>query len=224
MKKISLFLLVCSAGFISFAQDQPQLTTPMSTQTRFGIKGGVNLATLEIDDESTPNMNTNMKTSFHGSVFVNIPLSSSFRFQPELMFSSQGTKSSARTSTDPNLAGINEYDFRYLAVPLMFQWMSAGGFFVELGPQFSYLTKANGDRLNSNSVELKESEYVKKIDFAGDAGIGYLSRIGLGLNARYVHGFTNVWDNDKSPGTSSDAKYKNRVVQIGLIYHFGAGK
>jgi hypothetical protein len=224
MKRISLFMLMCAVTTILFAQNDPQLTTPMETKTRFGIKGGVNLATLEIDDQSTPNMNTNMKTSFHGGVFVNIPLSSSFRFQPELMFSSQGTKSSVRSSTDPNLAGINEYDFRYLSLPLMFQWMSAGGFFVELGPQFSYLTKANGDRQNQNSVELKESEYVKKIDFAGNAGIGYLSRIGLGLNARYVNGFTNVWDNDKSPSTSSDAKYKNRVVQLSLIYHFGAGK
>ena len=135
---------MCAAGIISFAQNDPQLTTPMEVKTRFGIKGGVNLATLEIDDESTPNMNTNMKTSFHGSAFVNIPLASSFRFQPEIMFSSQGTKSSVRSSTDENLAGIDEYDFRYLAVPLMFQWMSTGGFFVELGPQFSYLTKANG--------------------------------------------------------------------------------
>lgn len=217
-------MLMCAAGIISFAQNDPQLTTPMEVKTRFGIKGGVNLATLEIDDESTPNMNTNMKTSFHGSAFVNIPLASSFRFQPEIMFSSQGTKSSVRSSTDENLAGIDEYDFRYLAVPLMFQWMSTGGFFVELGPQFSYLTKANGDKQNDNSVELKENDYVKKTDFAGNAGIGYLSRIGLGLNARYVHGFSNVWNNEESPSTSADAKYKNRVVQIGLIYHFGAGK
>ena len=55
--------------------------------------------------------------------------------------------------------------------------MSTNGLFVELGPQFSYLAKANGDRLNDNSVELKNSGYVKKTDFAGTAGIGYLSRI-----------------------------------------------
>ena len=225
MKKISLFLLVSTVSVISFAQSQtqPQLITPMSVETRFGIKGGVNLATLEIDDESTPDMNTNMKTAFHGGVFVNIPLSSNFRFQPEVLYSSHGTKSGVRSSTESTLAGINEYDFRYIAVPLMFQWMSTGGFFVELGPQFSYLAKANGDRLHDNSVELKNSNYVKKTDFAGDAGIGYLSRIGLGVNARYVHGFSNVWNNEESPSTT-DAKYKNRVVQIGLSYHFGAGK
>ena len=105
----------------------------------------------------------------------------------------------------------------------MFQWVSTGRFFVEAGPQFSYLAKANGDKQHDNSVELKESDYVKKTDFAGAAGIGYLSRAGIGINARYVNGFSNVWNNDNSPSTSSDAKYKNRVVQIGLMYHFGAG-
>jgi hypothetical protein len=224
MKKISLFMLVCAVTAASYAQDQPQLTTPMTVKPRIGIKGGVNLATLEIDDQSTPNMNTNMKTSFHGGVFANIPISGGFRFQPEAMYSGQGTKSSVRSSTDAHLAGINEYDFRYIAVPLMLQWMSTAGVFVELGPQFSYLAKANGDRQNDNSVELKNSDYVKKTDFAGAAGIGYLSRVGLGLNARYVNGFSNVWNNDKSISTTQDAKYKNRVVQLSLIYHIGAGK
>ena len=66
MKKISLFLLTSGVISISFAQNQtqPQLTTPTSVQTRIGIKGGVNLATLEIDDQSTPDMNTEMKPRF----------------------------------------------------------------------------------------------------------------------------------------------------------------
>ena len=216
-------MLMCIASVITFAQSEPQLVTPMAVKTRFGIKGGVNLATLEIDDQSTPNMNTNMKTSFHGSVFVNVPISGGFRFQPELMYSAQGTKAGVRSSTESNLAGINEYDFHYVSLPLMFQWMATKGFFAELGPQFSYLSSANGDRQNADDVNLKDLDYVKKTDVAGAAGIGYLSRVGLGLNARYVHGFSNVWNNDNSPSTS-DAKYKNRVVQISLLYHFGAGK
>ena len=216
-------MLMCVAGIITYAQDQPQLTTPMAVKTRFGVKGGVNLATLEIDDQSTPNMNTNMKTSFHGGFFVNVPISSSFRFQPELLYSGQGTKADPRSSTESNLAGINEYDFSYASVPLMLQWMSKGGFYAELGPQFSYLVRANGDRESGGAVDLKDLDYVKKTDFAGAIGLGYLSRVGLGLNARYVNGFSNVWNNDNSPSTQ-DAKYKNRVVQIGLVYHCGAYK
>lgn len=216
-------MLMCATGVMAFAQSEPQLVKPMEVKTRFGIKGGVNLATLEIDDQSTPDMNTNMKTSFHGGVFMNIPISGAFRFQPELMYTAQGTKAGVHSSTESNLAGINEYDFHYVALPLMFQVMGNKGFFAELGPQFSYLSSANGDRQNADDVNLKDLDYVKKTDVAGAAGIGYLSRAGIGLNARYVHGFSNVWNNDKSPGTT-DAKYRNRTVQVGLIYHFGAGK
>ncbi len=83
-------MLAAIAGFGLMAQDtnpKPMLRTEMSTQVRFGIKAGVNLATLEIDDDSPSNdVETNNKTSFHGGVFVNIPLAGMFRFQPELLF------------------------------------------------------------------------------------------------------------------------------------------
>lgn len=233
MKRINLLLLALSISAVVLAQNKPigsssarpMLTTPMATKVRFGIKAGVNLATLEIDDDDNPNMNTNLKTSFHGGVFVNVPLSSAFSVQPELLFSGQGSKTSQMTSNVPDLAGINELDFHYLSLPVMFQWKSTGGFLVELGPQFSYLLTANGDRPTGGEVDLKDKDFVKKTDLAAAAGIGYLSRIGLGINARYVNGFSNVWNNDDSQYPSlKDNKYKNRVIQIGLTYHFGAAK
>src|SRR5215217_6130479 len=93
MKKTSLFMLMCMAGVISFAQDQPQLTKPMEVKPRFGIKGGVNLASLEIDDDTpATNFNTNSKTSFHVGVYANIPISEMFRFQPEILYMGAGSK------------------------------------------------------------------------------------------------------------------------------------
>ncbi|MEO6641172.1 MAG: porin family protein [Chitinophagaceae bacterium] len=234
MKKISLLALLLSSGSILFAQDQPmgsmsptpQLRTKMETATRFGIKGGVNLAKLRINDDANASnsINTNLKTSFNGGLFVNIPLTSMLRFQPEILYNGQGTKADALSSTDANLAGINEYDFHYISVPMMLQLQSEGGFFVELGPQFSYLSSANGDRTNGKSVNLKDMDYVKKTDFGAGVGLGYLSRIGLGLGGRFTQGFSNVWNNDKSPSAMKNVKYKNQVIQIDLVYHFGAYK
>ena len=233
MKKISLLTLMLGSGLALFAQSQPmgtmsptpQLRTKMEVKPRFGIKGGVNLAELEIDDDAaTSGINTNMKTSFNGGFFVNIPLGNMFRFQPELLYSAQGSKADPLASTNSNLAGINEYDFHYISLPLMFQLQTNGGFFVELGPQFSYLSSANGDRNSGGSVNLKDMDFVKKTDFAGGVGLGYLSRIGLGLGGRFTHGFSNVWNNDNAPASMKNTKYKNSVVQIDLVYHFGASK
>ncbi len=92
MKKISLLTLAIIAGLFIYAQE-PKLRTPAPVQTRFGIKAGANLATLEIDDESSTNeIGTNNKTSLHAGIFVNIPLGDKFRVQPELVYSKQGSK------------------------------------------------------------------------------------------------------------------------------------
>jgi hypothetical protein len=225
MKKISLFALAFAAGIAVNAQD-PQLRKPMEVKPRFGIKAGVNSARLEIDNDrnEASGLKTTSKTSLHAGVFYNLPVSDKFRIQPELLYSIQGSKTSAMSSTDPNLAGINEYDFHYVSLPVMLQYMTPGGFSVEVGPQVSYLSSANADRSNGTEVNLKDMDYIKKVDFSAAGGIGYLTPIGLGINARYVHGFTNVFNNEDRPASTSGWNYQNRNLQFSLVYHFGATK
>lgn len=223
MKKISLLSLAFASAFAASAQNigdpdkaHKPLRTEMSVQPRFGIKAGVNLATLEIDDDSQTNpINTNNKTSFHAGLFANIPLSDMWRFQPEVVYSGQGSKvSQTALGTTVN----DEWDMHYVNVPLMFQLQTKGGFFVEAGPHVGFLVKAKDEDDN----DLKDALNLKSVDFGAGGGIGYLSRIGLGINARYNLGFANIYDDDAN--SSDDGKLKNRVVNIGLVYHFGAAK
>jgi hypothetical protein len=82
MKKISLFTLAMATGWASMAQvttnpsdAHKPVRTEMSTQPRFGLRGGVSLSSLEIDDDyNATNYSTNSKTTFHAGAFVNIPL------------------------------------------------------------------------------------------------------------------------------------------------------
>lgn len=222
MKKISLLALAFISALAVNAQQDPDkahkpLRTDMSTQPRFGLKAGVNLATLEIDDDSQSNpYNTNNKTGFHGGVFVNLPLGGALALQPEAVFSTQGSKVSGTVSTPTgNLNYRDELDFYYLNVPVMLQLKATSGLFFEVGPQVGFLLKAE----NEDGDDLKED--MKKTDFGAGAGIGYLSRVGLGLNARYTMGFSNIME-DNSAG--DEGKYKNRVLSIGLVYHLGAHK
>lgn len=226
MKRMVLFTMALAANVVLWAQGtEPKLRTEMKVKPRIGLKAGTNLAWLEVDDDVNASFNTNTKTSLHGSVFANLPVTPNFRIQPELMYSIQGTKASGLNSPS-ELAGLNEYDFHYFSVPVMAQyWTGNHGFYVEAGPQFSYLSSANGDRVDDRSaIDMKEKNYVKKTDVAAAAGIGYLSRLGLGVNARYVHGFSNVWNADDAPASTKNWEYHNRAVQLSLIYHFGAGK
>jgi hypothetical protein len=225
MKKISLFMLAVIASFGVMAQDtDPKpMRTEMSTQPRFGLRAGVNLASLEIDDENTTTTyNTNSKTTFHLGAFVNVPIGGMFRFQPEISYVGQGSKITGATITNPSLNGSYELDMHYIAVPLIFQLQTNSGFFVEAGPQIAFLIKAEEDLESGNDADVKDT--FRKTDFGLSAGLGYLSRIGLGLNARYVHGLSNVYNQDDAPASVRDAEVSNRGVQIGLVYHFGAHK
>ncbi len=230
MKKINLFTLAVFTSFLGFAQDQPMgssstpmLRTAMATTTRFGIRGGVNLASLEIDDDNNATkFNSNMKTSFHLGAFVNIPIGGMFRLQPEVSYVGQGSKIDGTLLSNASVQESYELDYHYIAVPILAQLQTAGGFFVEAGPQIAFMIKAREDRGTGDDADLED--LLRKTDFALAGGIGYLSRIGLGVNARYVHGLSNVYNNDAAGRAVRDAEVSNRGIQLGLTYHFGANK
>lgn len=233
MKKVSLstFVLVVSLAVcaqnnppIGSRQSSPNLRTEMEVKTRFGLRGGVNLATLELDDDyNATNYNTNLKTSFFVGAFVNIPLTEMLRLQPEVSYLGQGSKVSGNLVSNTANSGDYELDLHYLAVPIMFQLQTTGGFFVELGPQAAFLLSAKEEPARGSKMDLKSGKLIKKTDFGAAGGIGYLSRIGLGATARYVHGFSNVFDSEGAP-SQKKRDFHNRGIQLGLVYHFGANK
>ncbi len=228
MKKVSLFLLVSVASLASMAQsDQPQLKTPMEVKPMFGVKGGVNLASLEIDDDTpTTEFETNSKTSFHLGVYGNIPLSSMFRLQPELLYFGGGSKvDGTPLSGNQGTKATYEADLDYVAIPVKLQLMTKGGFFVEAGPQFSFLTTARQDNNTGTDPDIKDEGIIRKTDFSVVGGIGYTSRIGLGLHATYMHGITNVFNTGNQRATNPiGGDVSNRGILIGLHYSFGANK
>ncbi|HYO23036.1 MAG TPA: porin family protein [Flavisolibacter sp.] len=211
MKKISLFVLALCTSAAVFAQDaQPQLRTPMEKKVRFGLRAGVNLAKFRLTDfPSGTEPNIQSKTSMHAGVFMNAPLGGMFAIQPGVEYSGQGSK-----FTDG--ADNGEFDLHYINVPIMFQWKSTGGFLLETGPQAGLLLRAN---FNDEEVE---DETFKTLDLSWGAGLGYVSRIGLGANARFNFGLSNILEGDNDNDTSP--QLKNQVIQIGLVYHFGAHK
>ncbi|HUQ96435.1 MAG TPA: porin family protein, partial [Chitinophagaceae bacterium] len=202
----------------------PQLRTPMAIKTRFGIKGGVNMAMLSAKEfVASAKPETNNKTSYYAGAFVNIPLGAMLKLQPELVFSSQGSKMQETVTTTGGSRTFNyEEDLDYLNLPVMFQLQTPGGFVVETGPQFSYLidAKQKGTSPISTSNETDLDPYRDNFDIAWAVGVGYISRIGLGINARYNYGIRNiVQENDVNIG-----ELRNRVLQFGLSYQFGANK
>jgi hypothetical protein len=192
MKK-GLLLFVCAISLATLTQ----------AQVRFGFKAGVNLANVtgDIDGNS-------MKIGFNAGAVAKISVSESFSVQPELVFSSQGTKYDFEdTEVKMNL--------NYLNLPIMAQY-NTSGFVLEAGPQIGFLMSAKA-KAGDMSGDIKDG--LKSIDFGLAFGAGYQTQSGFGVNARFNLGLANIVDGEED----EEGELKNSVIQVGVFYLLGGG-
>lgn len=168
----------------------------------FGVKGGLNFASISGDDTS----DVDSRTSFYIGGFAEVKLSDKFAFQPELLYSSQGA-SSSEDGEDVDLK------MDYLTIPMMAKYYVAENFSLEMGPQIGFLLSSDFE-LMGVSVDFKD--YMKGVDFGLNFGLGYEFNKFV-INGRYNVGLSNIWDDEEMFG---DVKNQNSVIQIGIGYKF----
>jgi hypothetical protein len=175
--------------------------TAIAQHNNFGIKGGLNYYTIN----SESNNSFDPKVGFHLGIISHIHLANQFAFQPELVFSTQGTSYS-------NDGSNAKYNLNYINLPLLFQYMFDNGFRFQAGPQIGLLVSAK-DEKNNSSVDVKDS--FKGADLGFVFGASYVHPpSGFGVDARYNFGLSNIND------ASSD-EYYNSGFQVGVFYLFG---
>lgn len=186
MKKISVFIAAAMFSTALFAQ----------TSAKFGLKGGLNIANLKIDEQES----ADNRFGLHLGGLAHIHLAPQFALQPEVVYSQQGLKTNV-TGTETTLK------LDYVNIPVMLQYMFDNGFRIEAGPQLGFL-------VNAKVGSLDNKEDYKSTDVGVGLGLGYLSYSGFGVSGRYNFGLTNI--NEYEPSN----KIMNRVGQIGVFYMF----
>ncbi|WP_350340135.1 porin family protein [Paraflavitalea speifideaquila] len=119
-------------------------TSETSLQPKIGIKGGINLSNLYVDDVE----DENMKVGVNVGVFAKFPLTRGFSIQPELLYSSKGAK-----LTYNNILGQGEYRFNlnYVELPILAVFNLGKNFNIHAGPYAALLTSANIKRKTSQA-------------------------------------------------------------------------
>ena len=189
MKKISLFFAAIVLSTALWAQ----------MPAKFGIKGGLNIATL------TGENNTSSRIGYHIGALAHIHLDPQWALQPEVVYSNQGTK---YTISD----GSHQLSLNYINIPLQLQYMFDNGFRVQTGPQLGFLVGVK-DKLDGEETGFFSTDDYKAIDFSWSIGLGYLTYSGFGVDARYNLGVNNINDYGAK-------NRKNSVVQLGVFYLF----
>ena len=109
--------------------------------------------------------------SFNGGALVNIPVSSQFSVQPEVVYSSEGAKATG-----------GKISLNYVNIPVLFQYNNSG-FYGELGPQLGILTSAKAKPDDGDDTDIKD--VLKSTNFSLAIGAGYKLTNRLGFGARY---------------------------------------
>ena len=188
------FLLFATALFVFGKAANAQ-------DVHFGLKAGANFSTINTEGTAATYAS---RTGFHVGALAHIHLNKNWAIQPELVYSLQGGKSKLPAG------GTQTINLSYLNVPILLQYMFENGFRLQTGPQLGFLLGANYKTGDANT---SVTDSYNKTDFAWSFGAGYLTKSGVGVDARYNLGLSDAY----KPGT---AKQKNNVFQLGLFYLF----
>ncbi|MDO5616553.1 MAG: porin family protein [Cruoricaptor ignavus] len=205
MKKLFLGAAL-AMGSLAFAQ-------------QFGVKAGMNVSSISSDGYD----DTKAKVGYYAGVFMNAPIAESFSIQPEVLYNNLGSKT---TYTAGSLGkATSTLNLDYISVPVMFQYKATPEFYLEAGPEFSFLVNAkNKGDVTALGVSTSFNNDVKDrfntFNFGLGVGAGFNITNNIGVNARYVAGFTDINKDGATSLNNSNNSNRNNTFQVGLNYKF----
>ena len=199
--KLKLFTIFFFAGIVGVVS-----TNTAVAQMRAGIKGGLNVSNLYIDDVDDENARYGFNVGVYGQIFS----SDVFAIQPELLFSTKGTKAEYGGNIFDQTIKFN---LSYLDLPVLAVFKLGESAEIHVGPYVSYLLNANishdGD-LGSGVDDLDKDNF-KSFDYGLSGGFG-LNFGQIQVGARYNYGLAKIADDNDAEIFLDDSK--NSVAQL----------
>lgn len=165
MKKLIFTLLLAVA------------TTCCMSQISFGVKAGLNVNTIAIENLPDKMFDPEFKSmvGFHGGFYARFKLSEKLAVSPELQFVQRGAKS-----------GDETYTINYLELPVLLSYSPVKLISLEAGPSIGFNL---GAKTKSGSLK---GVYDESIDLGATAGIRVNATEKISLGARYYYGFSSI--------------------------------
>jgi hypothetical protein len=214
MKKTLLVIMLALFATSAFAQ------------VKFGVKGGINLSSANIEMDGEKESYDSKLGPLFGA-FAEFQLSEKFAFMPELVYSMEGGKSDMKYSenwegSEVSISLEDDFKLNYLNLPLLFKFKVGNGIGLYAGPQIGFLLSAEYkytmtasfegmSETDSETIDIKED--MKSTNVSLGFGASYETQMGLGLDARYNLGLSNIADD-------SDASMKTKGFQFSVFYKF----
>jgi hypothetical protein len=191
-----IFALVSTA---SFAQER-----------RAGIKGGLNVSNLYVDDVD----DENARYGFNVGLFGEIISTETFGLQAELLYSTKGSKN------DFNFGSVSQeakFNLNYLDVPVLAVFKLGESVDLQLGGYASYLLAANTSTKGDlgSGVRDWDKDNFNSFDYGLVGGIGF--NFGAAqVGARYNYGLAKIADSNDAKSILGDAKNSFGQIYLAL--------
>jgi outer membrane protein with beta-barrel domain len=175
----------------------------LAQEASWGVKGGVNLATLSSDQDPGPEFK--YRIGFIAGGFFTWPLGGRLDLQPELLFSQQGATFDA-TGLDAITIQIDS-----LVAPILVRYKlrpSGGGLVVFAGPSLGFALTAKV-RVEAGGETTKDdiSDDIKSVDYGVVFGAGWQAGR-LSIDGRYTWGLSSIAVDDDLEKT------RHRVIAV----------
>ena len=195
-------------------------------KTSFGILGGINFQTINGKDSNGDKLENDMLIGYHAGVNIQLPIAPDFYFQPGLLFSIKGAKTTSGSST-------STIKLSYIEVPLNVVYkglLGSGYVMIGFGPYIGYgikgkVTPEGGSATDiefKNVVEASDPSsvtYFKALDAGGNIFAGYQMAGGLFFQVNTQLGMLKINPEDKRiPDDKSSVK--NTGFGLSLGYRF----
>lgn len=184
--------------------------------TSVGIKAGINLANLYIDNVD----DENAKVGFHGGLYVKSKIITPLSIQIELLYSMKGAQVNYKPSLLTN-GGKFRYNLSYLDLPVLAVINLGKSFNVHAGPYVSYLLAVKVKNIdsqgNTNSITELDRDNFNSVDYGLIGGIGFDFKAGT-IGFRYNYGLKEI--GNSANAREATANSKNSVLQAYIGFGF----
>ena len=202
IRQLSILMVLVLSTTLAVAQ------TSENTKMSFAFLGGINFQNLNGKALNGDKLQNNMILGYHAGVNIQIPVAPEFYFQPGLLYSTKGAKSTNGSISE-------KYKLNYLEVPLNFVYkglLGNGYVMVGFGPYLGYgiggkvITEGGSVTVTrnikfKNVVEANDprtTPYYKAFDAGANVFAGYEMASGIFLQLNTQFGMLNINPKDKA--------------------------
>lgn len=211
VRNLSLLVSAVAISMITFSNAQAQ-------NARAGIKGGLNLSNLYVNEADDDQARIGWHGGFYGQLFA----SEGFAIQPEVNFSTKGT---GVTRIDNNSARYeSKFNLNYIDIPVLMVFKLGTVAEIHAGAYWAYLLRAeikNNDRNPDNEFTTIDRDNFDDWDYGLAGGIGFNLGEGAQLGVRYNYGLNEIAESRGARRMFGNSK--NQVAQVYFAFNLNAG-